>query len=169
MSVAYTSGSKTFHVKTPTRKRTIKQLVRHSYKPFSASVVDNKIHTKDILYRISHTTKGEIKKCADTKGSFIKGELAALQNFNWESMFVLFEHYMPTLLHFLKLLIPNSQKRKPLVCTIALQILKNCYSKMSLFQQAVSLLLYGNSTKKKVLQNAPSCKFICAPCSLTGI
>ena len=143
---------KTFHVKTPTRKRTIKQLVRRSYKSFSASVVDNKIHTKDILNRISHTIKGEIKKiCADTEGSFIKGELAALQNFNWESLFVHFEHYMPTLLHFLKLLIPNSQKRKPLVCTIASQFLKNCYSKMSLFQQAVSLLLYGNGTNKKVL------------------
>ena len=144
---------KKFSIKTLvlTRKHAIKQLARRSYKSFTTSVVNDKLQTKNMLIQVARTIKEELKKISwDKEGSFIKDEIAALQNFNWKSLLVHYEYYMPMLMQLLKVLIPNFQQREPLVCTLASQILKNWNTKMSLLQQAVSILLYGNGTKKQV-------------------
>lgn len=150
--MAYASGSKTFSIKTPTRKRTIKQLARRSYRSFSTSVVNSKLYTRNIVRQMAQTIKGEIKSITSEKeGSIIKGEICALQQFQWESILLHFQRCMPTLMLLLKMLIPDSRKT-PLLCTIASQILKCHKRKMSLLQQAISLLLYGSGTKKQVIK-----------------
>ena len=54
---------------------------------------------------------------------------------------------MPTLMMLLKMLVRNPTKKKPLLCIIASQLLKQKWPKMGLVQRAV---MYGNGTSKQV-------------------
>ena len=58
---------------------------------------------------------------------------------------------MPTLMHFLIKLITNPTRKKPLLCLLASQLLKQCYPQLGLVQRAISVLLYGNGTNKQEL------------------
>ena len=56
----------------------------------------------------------------------------------------------PTLMKMLALLIRNSDENKPLLCLIASMILKHYCPRVSLVQRAISVVLYGSGTPKKV-------------------
>ena len=57
---------------------------------------------------------------------------------------------MPTLMRLLAALVTDAEKSKPFLCTVACMLLKQKSQRMSLVQRIISLLLYGNGTRKKV-------------------
>ena len=82
--------------------------------------------------------------------SIFKDSIEALKNFSWEAVHNEFLQHMPTLMAMLSKLIPKFAHHKPLLCTIASQLLKCKYPKMGLVQRAISVMLYGNSVAKQV-------------------
>jgi hypothetical protein len=70
-----------------------------------------------------------------------------MKQFGWENVFLELQNKMPTFIYLLKNLVSQSKNRKPLICLIASQILKQQYPKLSI---VLSLLLYGKETNKQV-------------------
>ena len=82
--------------------------------------------------------------------SVLKNSDEGLKKFSWEAVHEELTKHVPTLMMILSQLIPKATEHKPLQCLIASQLLKCRHPKMGLVQQAVSVMLYGNSVAKQV-------------------
>jgi hypothetical protein len=106
-----------------------------------------------VIKQLVRTIRNEMNEiCSDDHDSIIKDTYDGIQYFKWDRLFFELARKMPTLMKFLLALIQgkNDSKRVCLVCCVASMLLKQRYSKMALLQRAVSVLLYGNGTSKKV-------------------
>lgn len=83
-----------------------------------------------------------------------------LKKFSWEAVYDELSQHLPTLMMILSNVIPKSVERKPLQCLIASQLLKCRHPKMGLVQQAMSVMLYGNSVAKQVTISGSLCSLM---------
>lgn len=104
-----------------------------------------------IVSEIAQKIKAEMKDISSQHhDSVLLDTLESVKKFSWETVLLEFQNTMPTLMHLLMKLVINPSKKKPLLCLLASQLLKQRYPKLGLVQRAMSVLLYGNGTKKQV-------------------
>jgi hypothetical protein len=90
--------------------------------------------------------------CSAQSDSVIQDMYDVVKFFRWDRLLFELTRTMPVLMKMLGSLVvdSNDKKRIPLVCCIASMVLKKRFSKMALFQRAMSVLLYGNGCTKQV-------------------
>ena len=87
--------------------------------------------------------------CSSLRPSILRDSQAAVKDFNWEMLILEFADRIPTLVLFLKKILPKASEK--FVTFIISMILKKRCKEMSLVKKVVSVLLYGNGTSKQVL------------------
>jgi len=138
-------------VTTPARKRSIKRLARHNYKSLVSSMMKCSSTSTKMVSEIAQKIKTEMKDISsEYHDSILLDTLEAVKNFSWETVLLELQNKMPTLMDLLMKLVINPSKKKPLLCFLASQLLKQQYQKLGLVQRAVSVLMYGNGTNKQV-------------------
>ena len=151
MTIGYPSGPKTFQLKTPVRKHNVKRFARRSYASLASSVVQSKALSGRIVGQVASKIRCEMADISSkVHDSILKDNIEALKHFSWDTVFLELQSKMPTLMMLLKKLVRNPTERKPLLCVIASQLLKQRQPKLGLVQRAVSILMYGNGTSKQV-------------------
>ena len=149
--IGYPSGPQTFHLNTPIRKHNVKRIARRSYASLASSMVRNSTLSHRIVVQFANKIKSEmVNICSKAHSSILLDSIEALKYFSWETIFLELESQMPTLMMLLKMLVRYPTKKKPLLCIIASQLLKQKWPKMGLVQRAVSMLMCGNGTSKQV-------------------
>jgi len=104
-----------------------------------------------MVSEIAQKIKTEMKDISsEHHDSILLDTLEAVKNFSWETVLLELQNKMPTLMDLLMKLVINPSKKKPLLCFLASQLLKQRYQKLGLVQRAVSVLMYGNGTNKQV-------------------
>lgn len=152
MTIGYPSGEKNFKVTTPARKRSVKRLARHSYKSLVSSMVKCSTTSTKVLSEVAQKIKAEMKDISSQHhDSILLDAHEAVKQFSWESVLLELQEMMPTLMQLLMKLVTNPSEKKPLLCLLASQLLKQRYPKLCLVQRAISALLYGNGTNKQVI------------------
>ena len=137
---------------TPARKHSVKRLARRSYKSLVSSMVKCSSTSTRVVSEVAQKIKAEMKDISsEHHDSILLDTLEAVKNFSWESVLLELQEMMPTLMHLLMKLVTNLSKKKPLLCLLASQLLKQRYPKLGLVQRAISVLLYGNGTSKQVI------------------
>ena len=134
---------------TPNRKNIIKSLSRRSYKA-AASRFSDLPQTMNYLFKgFVCTVKKEMKSiCCIQHNSILRHEHESIKTFSWERIWRELEDNMPTLLKFIRSLLPKSERK--FIIFLICAILKNRCVHMSLVQRAVSFMLYANGTNKEV-------------------
>lgn len=140
-----------YNIKTPSRKRNIRKLVRKNYSSLASSVMKSENMAPKLISEICQKIKFEMKDFSRSKSdSVLQDMYVALKQFSWETIFLEVTRGLPTLVHFLSEVVPRPKERIPLICMISCQLLKARHQHMSLVQRALSTMLYGNGTKKQV-------------------
>ncbi len=108
-----------------------------------------------VIMEIARKIRSETKSISSaTHDSILLDPIEAVKHFSWETVWLELKNKMPTLLKLLQLVITNPSKKKPLICFLVSQILKQRYPKLGLVQRAISIALYGNGTNKQVYFNS---------------
>ncbi len=138
-------------INTPTRKTAVKRLARKSYKSISSCAVNSPRTLRTFLSQLALKIKKEMKKIgSDQHDSILRDTNEAVKRFSWETVKLELYKMVPTLMSLLSLLVPKPEDHKPLICTIASQLLKCRHQHLSLVQRAISVMLYGHGTHKQV-------------------
>ena len=104
-----------------------------------------------VLVSLSRHIRQEIKHtCSDKHDSILHDSHEGIKKFSWETVWAELMTEMPTLMKILALIIRNPEGNKPLLCLIASMLLKHYSPRVSLVQRAISVVLYGSATPKKV-------------------
>lgn len=102
-----------------------------------------------VVMELAKHVKLEMKNlCSMSHNSILRDQHDGLKCFNWDSVWVEFQHYVPTLLKFLQCLMPKAERK--LISFMAAMIVKRRCKHMCLVQRVISTLLYGNATHKEV-------------------
>ena len=145
------TGSRTYNVHTPSRKKGIKRLTRKSYHSMASTLVNSPTTSKSVISQMATKIKSEMKSLSsDAYDSILRDTIEAVKHFSWEMVSVEFTRKIPTLMSLLSQIIPHASERKPLVCFVASQLLKSRHQQLSLVQRAVSVMMYGNGAAKQV-------------------
>lgn len=148
----YFQYSQKFHITTPTHKTAIKRLARKSFNAFASGSITSPRTSKALLSQLALKIKKEMKELSSDKhDSILRDTNEAVKQFSWETVSLELYKMIPTLMTLLALLVPNPDNYKPLLCTIASQLLKCRHQRLSIVQRAVSVMLYGHGTHKQVL------------------
>ena len=84
--------------------------------------------------------KGEMKSfCSSNRSPILQADYNALKDFSWEEIWQELVKDLPALMKLLTCLIPEESSR-PLLCLVALMLLKKRCSTMSLIQREISVL-----------------------------
>jgi hypothetical protein len=153
VKIKWPSKERNFVINTPWRKESIKQLTRKNLRSFSSSILSSSASLNSLLKKIIQLIQKEMKDiCSDQSDSVIRDMYDGVIFFSWDRLFSELTKKMPILMKLLGGFVndSNEKKRTPLVCCIASMLLKKRYSKMALFQRAMSVFLYGNGCTKEV-------------------
>lgn len=136
---------------TPVRKCTAKRLAHRSYKSLASSLMKSSSTSTDMVSEVAKKIKAEMKGISSQRhDSILLDTIESVKNFSWERVLLELQSMMPTLIHLLMKLVTNPTKKKPLLCMLASQLLKQRHPQLGLVQRAMSVLLYGNGTNKQV-------------------
>lgn len=145
------SGSYTYKIKTPSRKKVIKAVTRKSFHASASTMVQSPRFLQSIIVKIALRIKEEMKKLSSkSHDSVLRDSIEGVRCFHWETVRLELVQNVPTLTALLSLLVGKSTQRSPLLCMLASMILKSRHQHMGLVQRAVSVMLYGNGTAKQV-------------------
>lgn len=87
---------------------------------------------------------------SDSHDSILRDRLEAVKHFAWDTVYLEYCKMIPTLIMFLENFIPKPSSKRMLICFVASILLKCRHQRMSLVQRAISIMLYGNGSTKKV-------------------
>ena len=139
------------NVCTPARKQGIKRLARRSYKSLATTMASTPDMLQSVLNEICRKIRYEMKELSsEASDSVLRDNVEAVKQFHWDTIRMELEKMLPTLMTFLRNLLPKSSQRIPLICVIASQLLKARHQRMGLVQRAISIMLYGNGSHKQV-------------------
>lgn len=151
VDISYSSGSKSYKIATPWRKKVIKRIARRSYPSMTTAVVESETSCMSAVHSLSFKMKQEMSALCSLKcDSILRDNIEAVKHFSWMTIWLELEENVPTLMCLLKSLIKRPEENKPLLCFLASAILKQCSPKLGLIQRAISIVLYGNGTNKEV-------------------
>ena len=143
--------SKSLNIRTPSRKAGIKGIARRSYKTLASTIAKSPKMLASMLKEVCGAIKVEMKQLSSDKhDSVLRDNIEAVKHFHWDTVMLEMEKMIPTLISILKHLVPSPSQNKPLVASIASQLLKARHQRMGLVQRAVSVMLYGNGSSKQV-------------------
>lgn len=138
-------------MKTPVRKHAVKRIVRRKYTALASSMVQSDATCNAVLIEVARKVKQEMKKfSSDATDSLLRDTYEALKRFSWKTVHLEMRRHIPTLMSLLSAIIPCSDKKEPLICMLAAQLLKSRHQRMSLVQRAISVMLYGSGSSKQV-------------------
>lgn len=144
MTCGPSSSRRIVNIRTPWRTKSVQRLARRSYKAAATSLLRSPILSR-ILREVIRTIKLEIKHaCSATADSLLTQSEDALKEFSWDKIGKELDTMLPTLTALLRGVVRKTSK-KPVIYMICSILLKQSYSKMSLVQRAVSVLLYAAS------------------------
>ncbi len=120
---------------------------------------------KYLLKRIGVLVRNElISMCSDSTSSILRGQcVSELRDFSWEKLLTELEANAPV---FLSILRESTRTRRPrpnrdaMMGMCATMLLKHRFSKMSLVQRVLSLILYAGHSGKRVYTVAIDRPFI---------
>ncbi len=139
-------------IRTPSRKKSIKQLSRKSYHGLATSLTNTGGWSKTLITKIASKIKAEMRiLSSDDSDSILRDTVEAVKNFSWETIRLELNQHTPTLMSLLSLIVNKPSDRVPLMCFIASLIIKCQHQCLCLVQRAVSVMLYGNGCTKQVL------------------
>lgn len=146
----YPAGyTKTYKIKTPSRKDTIVSLSRRSYRAATCRMRDIQQTRVYYVASIAKAIKAEMKvMCSLKHDSILRSDNKQLKSFSWNILFDEMKRVMPVLTSLLQKLLPKGSV-KLFSFIISVMLKKRC-KHMSLVQRVVSMMLYGNATQKQV-------------------
>ena len=151
MSINYPHGEKKYLIKTPSRKKAVKRIVRRTYTSLTSGIVQSDAISGKIIAEISRKVTSEMKKFSSNEtDSLLRDTNEAVKHFSWRTVYLEMKRHIPTLINLLSSIVPCAGEREQLVCMVAAQLLKSRHQKMCLVQRAVSVLMYGNGSTKAV-------------------
>ncbi len=143
------------YVLTPSRKHIGKAAARGSRKAVANESMKDPVTRRYILEKVGRILRSELAAmCADMTASVLRSQsVEDMKGFTWDRLLNEQEVNAPVLLNILqsctrtRKLRPN---RKAIVGVCASIFLKHRFSKMSLLQRILSLVLYGGHSGKQV-------------------
>ena len=149
--IPYSGGVRTYKVNTPSRKRSIKRLVRKSYVSMASALINSPTTSQNIVTKLALKIREEMRTISSqSHDSVLRDSVEEVKQFSWETVRLELVQKMPTLMVLLCQLVGRAVDRYPLVCLLASMILKSRHRHMGLVQRAISVMLYGNGTAKQV-------------------
>lgn len=146
--MGYPSQPKTYMMRTPNRRRSIKRIARRSYPLlFSDFARTSGVHRKLMIKAVAREVKKEMKSISS---SALFCNKMALSTFSWTNVWVELVKEAPLLMYFLGSLVTNPVKNKAMLCVIASMFLKKHNKSLALVQKCISVFLYGNGCSKQV-------------------
>lgn len=142
----YNCGQKNYTI-TPNREDATVRIARRSYPSMASTIVDN--FSVETITALSKQINKEMDLVCSTKSDTIFNKDCNKVDFSWDRIWQEIEMYLPTMLALL-VSIMDKKTNKPLVCMIVSMVLKHRFHKLSLVQEVISVLLYGNSAHKQV-------------------
>ena len=116
MNITYPAGKRAYIVKTPARKKSIKQLARRSYKAFCGTITSQSITSRKVVMEISRNIKMEMKKMSSNAcDSLLNDTFEAVKHFHWNTVWLECEKELPTLMLLLKNIIPKTTTQVTLI------------------------------------------------------
>ena len=149
--IPYKGGPRTYTVRTPSRKKSIKQLTRKTYVSMASGVINSQVMSKSVITQLAAKIKKEMKELSsDSHDSILRDSVEAVKRFSWETVRLELFRKVPTLMSLLTQIVNKPTERIPLLCLVASQLLKCRHQRLCLVQRAVSVMLYGNGSAKQV-------------------
>ena len=143
--VPYSSGVRSYKVRTPSRKRSIRRIARKNYVSTVAALVNSPTTGQTIVAKLAIRIREEMQAIScRSHDSILRDSVEAVKKFSWETVRLELQYTMPTLMTLLSQLVGRASERSPLICLLASMILKSRHNQMGLVQRAVSVMLYGN-------------------------
>ena len=143
---------KSFQSLSPWSAANINRICRGSYPSLAMSVAQSCRTGDSVLLAVAKSIRKEIKHLySQTHNSILRDDHEGIKRFSWDTVWAELIAQTPTLVKLLSLMVKTPVKDKPLLCLMASMILKHYCPKVSLVQRAVSVLLYGCATPKKVI------------------
>ena len=140
---------------TPSRKRMGKAVARKSYKAVAEECWKSPDVRRYIMCQLGTLLRQELKKlCSDETQSILRTQsLSNNPRFSWSAIYCEIQLHAPLLFNLLLSMTKTRQarsNRKAVICVCAAVLLKYRFSKMSLLQKVVSLILYAGHSSKQV-------------------
>ena len=140
---------------TPSRKYIGKAIARGRRQTVAIECLKEKTTRVYLFKRIGIIIRNELKvMCSDSTDSILSHQsVSELKDFTWSKLLSELEHYAPTFLMILRECTCTRQprfNRDGVIGMCAALVLKLRFSKMSLVQKLMSLVLYGGHSGKQV-------------------
>ena len=133
--IPYKAGSQTYHIHTPTCRKSIKRIARKTYNSMASAVAKSPTMSKSIINEIAANIKAEMKDISsDRHDSILRDPLEAVKHFDWDTVILELLHKMPTLLSLLSQIVRQPSQQKPLLCFLASQLIKSRHQRIRLVQ-----------------------------------
>ena len=111
--------------------------------------LQKKIQPETMVVPVAKAVMSEIERmCSMKDASVFRDTDQAVQNFNWENLWLELVSKAPTILHLYRQLFRGAPN--PLICFAVSLIVKWRSPKMGLTQRAISAVMYGNGANKQV-------------------
>ena len=99
VNITYPAGKRAYIVKTPARKKSIKQLARRCYKAFSGTISSQSITSRKVVMEISRNIKMEMKKLSSNAcDALLNDTFEAVKHFHWNTVWLEYEKELPILM-----------------------------------------------------------------------
>lgn len=150
---------RTYHL-TPKRKRVGKAIARGSKKAVVEECFKDPVVKKHLMAKVGRVIHSELSAMCSEKVSsvLLKRSKDAYNDFNWDTLYTELEVNASTLLSILQSCTKTRRPRPNRKATIGMCtaiLLKYRFSKMSLIQRILSLILYAGHSGKQVSIQVP--------------
>lgn len=140
-----------YNIYTPHRRKSVRQLARRTYKSVASTMVTSSHLCKPLVLELSRKCKAEMKELASDKhDSILRDTREAVRHFSWETVMREYERKIPTLVSFLKEILPKPEHQRSLLCLLLSVLVKSRHQRLCLVQRAISVMLYGHGSSKQV-------------------
>ena len=151
MDIDFPSSKKRIQVKSPWSSLNVRRILNKSYNSLSSSIATSDRTQNETIASLTLVIRKEMKDiCSLDQASILMDDVEALRHFSWESIWLELKIYVPTLVKVLVGILPDGKEAHKIISLIVCMLLKNRFSKMSLLQRAISIMLYANGCSKKV-------------------
>ena len=141
--LGYKSQPKTYLLTTPTRRHSVKRIVRHSYPiMFDEMAKGSASHRNMMIKALARVARSEVMAISSNPGATIfASNKEELHNFSWDKVWIELMKCAPVLMKLLGSLLVNPMESKPMLCLMACMLLKKNRS-LAFVQRCISILFH---------------------------
>ena len=134
MVLGYPSQPKTYMMRTPNRRRSVKRIVRRSYPLLFADIVrTSSLHRNLMIGALARQARKEMKAISF---SALFRNKKALANFSWTTVWDEIVKEAPVLTNLLSSLVTKPEENKAILCMVANMFLKKHNNRWHWFRNA---------------------------------